>query len=60
MITSMEVSRYIMKKLVDLYKESELGKLSHAYNGLKRLYTAGSLPFMSKNFDIFIDVDCPS
>lgn len=47
-----------MKKLVDLYQESHLGKRLPAYDGRKSLYTAGPLPFISKEFRItLIDDD---
>lgn len=35
-----------------LYRESHLGKRLPAYDGRKSLYTAGPLPFMSKEFRI--------
>lgn len=41
-----------MKELVDSYRESHLGKRLPAYDGRKSLYTAGPLPFVSKEFRI--------
>lgn len=35
-----------------LYRESHLGKRLPAYDGRKSLYTAGPLPFLSKEFRI--------
>ena len=47
-----------MGKLVDLYKASHLGNRLPAYDGRKSLYTAGPLPFPSKEFKItLIDED---
>lgn len=41
-----------------LYRESHLGKRLPAYDGRKSLYTAGPLPFISKEFKIsLIDED---
>lgn len=41
-----------------LYRESHLGKRLPAYDGRKSLYTAGPLPFVSKEFRIvLIDED---
>lgn len=42
----------MMKRLVDLYRESHLGNRLPAYDGRKSLYTAGPLPFSSKEFKI--------
>lgn len=47
---SKTLNREIIKQLVDLYKVSHLGKRSPAYDGSKSLYTAGPLPFTSKEF----------
>lgn len=41
-----------MKQLVDSYRESHLGNRLPAYDGRKSLYTAGPLPFTSKEFRI--------
>ncbi|KAI4374454.1 hypothetical protein MLD38_012447 [Melastoma candidum] len=51
-VSSRVVNRQVMKKLVDLYKESLLGNRLPAYDGRKSLYTAGPLPFQSKEFRI--------
>lgn len=44
-----------------LYRESHLGKRLPAYDGRKSLYTAGPLPFLSKEFKIILidDDDVP-
>ncbi|KAK4800022.1 hypothetical protein SAY86_025387 [Trapa natans] len=57
-VSSRVVNRQVMKKLVDLYKESHLGKRLPAYDGRKSLYTAGPLPFVLREFRItLIDDD---
>ena len=42
----------MMGQLVKLYRESHLGKRLPAYDGRKSLYTAGPLPFATKEFRI--------
>lgn len=57
-VTSRGVNRAVMEQLVKLHRESHLGKRLPAYDGRKSLYTAGPLPFMSKEFKItLIDED---
>ncbi|XP_050220335.1 protein argonaute 1 [Mercurialis annua] len=57
-IASRGVNRAVMEQLVKLYRESHLGKRLPAYDGRKSLYTAGPLPFLSKEFKItLIDED---
>ncbi|KAE8697655.1 Protein argonaute 1A [Hibiscus syriacus] len=51
-IASRGVNRAVMEQLVKLYRESYLGKHLPAYDGRKSLYTAGALPFVSKEFKI--------
>ncbi|XP_054787898.1 protein argonaute 1-like isoform X2 [Prosopis cineraria] len=51
-VTSRGVNRAVMEQLVRLYRESHLGKRLPAYDGRKSLYTAGPLPFISKEFKI--------
>lgn len=41
-----------MEQLVRLYRESYLGGRLPAYDGRKSLYTAGPLPFASREFHI--------
>lgn len=43
-----------MAELVRLYRETELGMRLPAYDGRKSLYTAGVLPFTSKEFVVKI------
>ncbi|CAN6462956.1 unnamed protein product [Victoria cruziana] len=49
-VVSRCVNRAIMAELVKLYRESDLGMRLPAYDGRKSLYTAGVLPFTSKEF----------
>lgn len=51
-VSSRGVNRAVISQLVDLYKESLLGSKMPAYDGRKNLYTAGPLPFESKDFVI--------
>ncbi|CAI9780436.1 unnamed protein product [Fraxinus pennsylvanica] len=53
-VTSRVVNRAVMEHLVKLYKESHLGRRLPAYDGRKSLYTAGPLPFVSKEFIIML------
>lgn len=46
------MNRAVIEQLVKLYKESYLGKRLPVYDGRKSLYTAGPLPFQSKEFKI--------
>ncbi|KAK9106474.1 hypothetical protein Syun_022485 [Stephania yunnanensis] len=52
--TSRGVNRAVMEQLVRLYRESHLGRRLPAYDGRKSLYTAGPLPFTSKEFNIVL------
>ncbi|CAM8943710.1 unnamed protein product [Rhodiola kirilowii] len=57
-VTSRGVNRAVMEQLVKLYRESHLGKRLPAYDGRKSLYTAGPLPFPSKEFRVtLVDED---
>lgn len=47
---SKKVNRDVMSQLVHLYRDSHLGTRNPAYDGRKSLYTAGQLPFESKEF----------
>ncbi|KAG2664848.1 hypothetical protein I3760_16G102200 [Carya illinoinensis] len=51
-VTPRVVNRAVMGQLVRLYRETHLGKRLPAYDGRKSLYTAGPLPFQSKEFRI--------
>ncbi|GAB4842677.1 argonaute 1B [Ancistrocladus abbreviatus] len=57
-VPSRGVNRAVMEQLVKLYRESHLGRRLPAYDGRKSLYTAGPLPFVTKEFKItLIDED---
>ncbi|KAM1040513.1 hypothetical protein TB2_029352 [Malus domestica] len=49
-VASKKINKDVIKQLVKLYKESHLGKRIPAYDGMKSIYTAGPLPFASKEF----------
>lgn len=49
-VASKKVCRDIMNQLVETFKDSHLGKRKLAYDGRKSCYTAGALPFTSKDF----------
>ncbi|KAK1259791.1 Protein argonaute PNH1 [Acorus gramineus] len=49
-VKAQSVNRAIMAELVRLYRESDLGMRLPAYDGKKSLYTAGLMPFSSKEF----------
>ncbi|KAG6481846.1 hypothetical protein ZIOFF_058468 [Zingiber officinale] len=51
-VSSRSTNRAIIAEMVRLYRETELGMRLPAYDGRKSLYTAGSLPFHSKEFVI--------
>ncbi|XP_062026356.1 protein argonaute 1B-like [Rosa rugosa] len=53
-IASRRLNRAVIKQLVDLYRQSQLGNRLPAYDGRKSLYTAGPLPFSSKEFKIVL------
>ncbi|CAN8270652.1 unnamed protein product [Cochlearia groenlandica] len=49
-VISKKVNRDVMALLVSSYGESHLAQKNPAYDGKKSLYTAGPLPFVSKEF----------
>ncbi|KAL5975230.1 hypothetical protein ACLOJK_031909 [Asimina triloba] len=53
-VASRSVNRAIMAELIKLYRETDLGMRLPAYDGRRSLYTAGLLPFNSKEFYIKI------
>ncbi|XP_058074614.1 protein argonaute PNH1-like isoform X1 [Magnolia sinica] len=53
-VASRNVNRAIMAQLVKVYRATDLGMRLPAYDGRKSLYTAGLLPFSSKEFYIKI------
>ncbi|OMO58271.1 Argonaute/Dicer protein, PAZ [Corchorus capsularis] len=57
-VISKKVNRDIMTELALKYRQSHLGGRMPAYDGRKSLYTAGALPFESKEFLVkLIDKD---
>ncbi|XP_057858466.2 protein argonaute PNH1-like isoform X2 [Cryptomeria japonica] len=57
-VTSRVVNRAVMEQLVIRNRDTHLGRRLPAYDGRKSLYTAGALPFTSKEFTIvLIDAD---
>ncbi|KAK6926677.1 Argonaute, linker 1 domain [Dillenia turbinata] len=60
-VTSKKVNRDVIKQLVNQYRQSHLGGRRPAYDGMKSLYTAGPLPFQSKDFTItLVERDDPT
>ncbi|KAL0460112.1 UNVERIFIED_CONTAM: protein argonaute MEL1 [Sesamum latifolium] len=57
-VSSKKVCREIMNQLVNSFHASHLGKRRLAYDGRKSCYTAGQLPFSSKDFVVkLVDKD---
>ncbi|KDP43930.1 hypothetical protein JCGZ_05397 [Jatropha curcas] len=54
-ITSKRLNRDVIAQLVDMYGASHLGNRKPAYDGRKSLYTAGPLPFESKEFAVKLE-----
>lgn len=53
-VASRKLDKAIMTELVKLYRNSDLGTKLPVYDGRKNLYTAGSLPFTSKVFNVIL------
>jgi eukaryotic translation initiation factor 2C len=51
-VTSRGVNRAVMEQLIKRYRVSDLGNRLPVYDGRKSLYTAGKLPFDSREFQI--------
>lgn len=51
-VTSKRINRIVINQLIQLYRESHLGRRIPAYDGRKSLFTAGPLPFRSKEFSV--------
>ncbi|KAL5699183.1 Protein argonaute mel1 [Ranunculus cassubicifolius] len=51
-VISRGVNRAVMRQLVKTYKDSHMGDLQPVYDGRKGLFTAGPLPFTTKEFNI--------
>ncbi|KAH0458254.1 hypothetical protein IEQ34_013569 [Dendrobium chrysotoxum] len=53
-VKSRAIGRALMKKLTTQFGDSHLGQRMAAYDGCNIFYTAGSLPFSSKDFEIIL------
>ncbi|KAI0510261.1 hypothetical protein KFK09_010862 [Dendrobium nobile] len=53
-VESRAFGRMVMKKLIDGFGELHLGQLKLAYDGRNIFYTAGQLPFTSKDFELTV------
>ncbi|XP_065869022.1 protein argonaute 5-like isoform X1 [Euphorbia lathyris] len=49
-VLSKAINRQVISQLITQYRQSHLGNRMPAYDGRKSLYTAGPLPFQSKEF----------
>lgn len=49
---STKLNKAIMTQLVKLHRDTDLGKRLPVYDGREALYTAGVLPFISKEFTV--------
>ncbi|KAI9076228.1 hypothetical protein K1719_041801 [Acacia pycnantha] len=49
-ITSKKINREVMSQLVEMHRVSHMNKRIPAFDGRKSLFTAGPLPFVSKEF----------
>ncbi|CAI0398011.1 unnamed protein product [Linum tenue] len=56
-VTSKKVNRDVIATLEKLYRQSHLGNRMVAYDGMKSLFTAGALPFESKEFEVKLESD---
>ncbi|KAA8535033.1 hypothetical protein F0562_030036 [Nyssa sinensis] len=51
-VTSIKMNKAIMTQLVKLYRDTDLGMMLPVYDGRRSLYTAGVLPFITKEFTV--------
>ncbi|KAL6897362.1 hypothetical protein ACP4OV_007058 [Aristida adscensionis] len=51
------VYRKVMKKLLDERKQTDFGGRQPAYDGRKALFTAGELPFKSREFEVTLGAE---
>ena len=54
----MKLNKAIMGQLVKLHRETDLGTRLSVYDGKKNLYTAGLLPFTTKEFKVTLVDEC--
>ena len=57
-MNSSKLNKAIMAELVKLHRETNLGSRLPVYDGKKNLYTAGLLPFTSKDFRVTMVEEC--
>ncbi|KAI3981946.1 hypothetical protein MKX01_018852 [Papaver californicum] len=53
-VSSRGMNRAIMAELIKVHRETDLGMRLPAYDGMNSLYTAGLLPFTSKEFNVIL------
>ncbi|KAL9268774.1 argonaute PNH1-like protein [Drosera capensis] len=53
-VISSKLNRAIMAQLIRIYRETDLGSRLPVYDGKKNLYTAGLLPFTSREFAVTV------
>lgn len=53
-VTSRKTNKAIITELVRLHRSTDLGMRLPVYDGGRNLYTAGLLPFASKEFSIIL------
>ena len=51
-VASLKINKSIMAQLVKLHRDTDLGMRLPVYDGKRVLYTAGLLPFVSKEFTV--------
>jgi eukaryotic translation initiation factor 2C len=56
-VSSRTVNRAVVAELVRLYRASDLGMRLPAYDGRNSLYTAGTLPFDTREFVVRLTDD---
>lgn len=57
-VNSSKLNKAVMAQLVKLHRETDLGARLPVYDGKRNLYTAGLLPFTSKEFRVILVDDC--
>jgi len=57
-VNSCKLNKAVMAQLVKLHRETDLGARLPVYDGKRNLYTAGLLPFTSKEFRVMLVDDC--
>lgn len=57
-VKSSKLNKAVMAELVKLHRETYLGAKLPVYDGKKNLYTAGLLPFTTKEFKVTLVQEC--